>query len=479
MTKDVRKSYPQEKNLRLGKRYLSEVEEEIRQVYISDNRPWVIGYSGGKDSSATTQLVWNALTTLPKRLLKKPVYVISSDTLVETPVIVDHINSNMEKIQKTATEKNLPFSAKKVKPDLNDTFWVNLIGRGYPIPYSRSRWCTDRLKIKPANKFILDKVSQHGEVLVVLGVRKSESATRAQVLSLRSIKGTRLKTHSSLPGAFVYTPIVDFSTKNVWDYLLDNPPPWADVNSNQYLFDLYKSAHDGECPLVIDDTTTSCGKSRFGCWTCTVVTKDHSMESLIESGEAWMKPLLDFRNHLSNLQEPAQKAKYRDHRRRDGKAYFKRDSNEIAWGQTRLSKGMPQELLEGLLKTQIEVQKHEPNLILISEEEIHEIRRLWKSEQSDWLDQVIYIYNKVMNKDLDWVQDEIGTFTTVERTILEQLCNKKKVPFEIVAELLDLERQYYGMSRRANIYKRIDKILRKEWRPLEEILAQRNPGGQN
>ncbi|MCB1193045.1 MAG: hypothetical protein H7A23_12965 [Leptospiraceae bacterium] len=36
-----------------------------------------------------------------------------------------------------------------------------------------------------------------------------------------------------------------------------------------------------ECPLVIDDTTPSCGNSRLGCWTCTVIDQDKSMGYMI------------------------------------------------------------------------------------------------------------------------------------------------------------------------------------------------------
>jgi len=459
------------KDSRFGERFLSEIYEEIRMLYLSDNRPWVIGFSGGKDSTAALQLVWYALESLSPAKRHKPVYIISSDTLVETPVVVEQINSSLREIKVAAKHLNLPFYPNKIKPEITQSYWVNLIGRGYPVPYSRSRWCTDRLKIAPANRFILDKVAQYGEVILLLGVRKSESVTRAQVINLRTIEGTLLKRHTSLAGAFVYAPIVDFSTNDVWNYLLNTPSPWGGENGNKYLFDLYQSANSDECPLVIDNTTPTCGNSRFGCWVCTLVKKDHSMESLIQSGEKWMMPLLEFRNFLSSLNEPAQKQKYRDHRRRDGKVYFKKDSKEIALGQTRISKGLPQILLRKVLETQLAVQKHDPNLVLISEPELHEIRRLWRTEQSDWLDQVPTIYNEVTGEQLDWAQDDIGVFGKEEKEILAKICKETDVPTEMVMELLDLEKEFHGMSRRTNIYKRIDKVFKKEWRSHEEISA--------
>ena len=164
------------------------------------------------------------------RKRKKPVYVISTDTFVETPTIADYIDRALAKINDAAKRQHLPISATKLFPLINDSFWVNLIGRGYPAPSQLFRWCTERLKIKPADRFILEKVSQHGEIILVLGVRKLESATRAQVMKLYKIKGKTLSRHSKFPQSFVYTPIEDFSKDDVWLYLLQNPSPWGGNN---------------------------------------------------------------------------------------------------------------------------------------------------------------------------------------------------------------------------------------------------------
>jgi DNA sulfur modification protein DndC len=246
-----------------------------------------------------------------------------------------------------AREQGLPFTAHKVTPSVGDSFWVNLIGRGYPAPSQRFRWCTDRLKIQPANRFILDKVAHHGQVVVVLGVRKSESSTRAQVMSLHRIKGSALSRHSTLPGAFVYTPIEDFSLDDVWTYLLQVPSPWG--SNNRDLVTLYRNAQAGECPLVVDKTTPSCGKSRFGCWVCTVVTKDNSMEAMIESGEQWLEPLLKYRNLLASTQDPAVKGQWREFKRRNGQVMTTSDGRIIP-GPYRLARR--QLLLRQLLRVE-------------------------------------------------------------------------------------------------------------------------------
>ena len=286
---------------------LDELYEEIKNLYLEDDRPWVVGFSGGKDSTATLQLIWYAISSLPKEKRKKHIYVVSSDTLVESPPISAYIQRTIKNINEAAKKQGLPLSAEIVYPEINETFWVNLIGRGYPAPQTKFRWCTDRMKIRPTNRFIMDKISKHGEVIIVLGVRKSESMTRAQVMKLRQIKNSMLRRHAYFPRAFVYTPIEDFTTDDVWSYLLQVPNPWG--NDNQELLNLYKSSQGGECPLVIDTYTPSCGNSRFGCWTCTVVTRDKSLESFVENmaGADWMIPMVEIRNMLAETQDPEKK----------------------------------------------------------------------------------------------------------------------------------------------------------------------------
>ncbi|MGO7164421.1 DNA phosphorothioation system sulfurtransferase DndC [Rhizobium johnstonii] len=235
---------------------LSSRIEEIQRVYLSDNRPWVVGYSGGKDSTCTLQLVWQALSGLPEEQRRKPVFVISSDTLVETPVIVRYIDVTLERIDVAARSQGLPIQTQKVMPRVDRSFWVNLIGRGYPAPSRRFRWCTERLKIEPADEFIRERVAEYGEVVMVLGVRTSESATRAQSMSFHKIKGSLLSRHSSLLNAFVYAPIEAFSTDDVWTYLLQNDSPWG--NDNRDLVAMYRNAAAGECPLVVDTSTCVC-----------------------------------------------------------------------------------------------------------------------------------------------------------------------------------------------------------------------------
>jgi DNA sulfur modification protein DndC len=453
----------------LNRQYLDQISDEIRQVYLNDGRPWIIGYSGGKDSTTALQLIWYALAKLPVEQRAKPVYIISSDTLVETPKIVDYIDSSLEHMNKAAQEQNLPFTAHKVRPVLEDTFWVNLIGRGYPAPSSQFRWCTERLKIDPANRFILDKVTAHGEVVVVLGVRKAESATRAQVMSLHQIKGSPLSRHSTLPNAYTYTPIKDFTTNDVWIYLLQVPSPWG--SNNHQLVTLYKNAQAGECPLVVDKTTPSCGNSRFGCWVCTVVTRDSSMESMIENGEDWLEPLLEFRNMLAATQDVAVKSQVRSLKRRNGQIMTKSSGEGFVYGPYKMDQR--KKLLRLLLQTQKQVRTNgpDPGQVLISPQELEQIRRIWRTEEQDWEDSVPKIYREVLGEDLVWVTDELPAFSSEERGTLDLICARHGVSSDMVAKLLDVERSLHAISRRAGIQQKIASVLAEEWRTEEEILA--------
>jgi len=446
--------------------------DEIREIYRSDSRPWVVGYSGGKDSTTALQLIWTAIRALPEAERTKTIYVISSDTLVETPVVSHYIDVTLERIAAAAAEQGMPVVTNKVMPTIDRSFWVNLIGRGYPAPSRRFRWCTERLKIEPANEFIKSRVAEFGEVIMVLGVRSQESATRAQVMSLHSIEGSKLSRHSSLLNAFVYAPIANFSTDDVWTYLLQNASPWG--SDNRDLVAMYRNAQAGECPLVVDTTTPSCGSSRFGCWVCTVVDKDKSMEAMIGSGEEWLTPLLEYRDKLADTQKPEDKIKYRDFRRRSGKVQFIGDTDRVMPGPYTMN--YCRELLRELLKTQKDVAADAPigeAPILIHEAELHEIRRLWRTERGDWPDSVPRIVREELGRDLDWATEDTVAFTSDDNELLDSLCAENDVPTELVVKLLDIERASHGLKRRHAVHTRIEDAFREEWRDLDTLVAER------
>jgi len=449
-------------------RTLESIYDEIREVYLGDNRPWIIGFSGGKDSTCMTQLIWHALSDLPKEKLQKKIHIISSDTLVESPKIVEQIVNTLDIMELAAKKQGLPISTNLVRPEIKDSFWVCLLGLGYPAPSSNFRWCTDRLKIKNADRFINEKVSEYGEAIVCLGTRKDESGSRNQLMNLYEIKGSYLSRHSKFAQTYVYTPLRDFITEDVWNYLLQNKNPWGANNRN--LLSLYQNANASECPLVVDTSTPSCGNSRFGCWVCTVVEKDKSMEGLIDSGEDWMEPLLELRQDLKDSQDPEKKLEIRDFKRRTGQVTFQTDGTEkITPGPYKIE--FRKDFLKKLLLAQISVRKNgpDPKMDLILKEELHEIQRIWRMEQGDWENSVYQIYEDITGEAISPIQEDLGGFSNVEQEILNNVCKSNDVPKLLVSKLLHAEFDSQGMTRHSKVFTKIGKILSEEWRGFESL----------
>jgi len=449
-------------------RTLKEIYDEIREVYLSDNRPWILGFSGGKDSTCMVQLIWHAIMDLPKEKRQKRIYIISSDTLVESPKIVEQITKTLDGMEEAAKKQRLPISTNLVRPEIKDSFWVCLLGLGYPAPSNNFRWCTDRLKIRNADRFIKEKVSEYGEAIVALGTRKDESGSRAQLMNLYEIEGSPLSRHSKFAQTYVYTPLRDFTTEDVWNYLLQNKNPWG--GNNRDLLALYQNANAAECPLVVDTSTPSCGNSRFGCWVCTVVAEDKSMQNLIDSGEDWMEPLLELRQELKDTQDPEKKLEIRDFKRRDGKVTFFTDGTEkITPGPYKID--FRKEFLKKLLLAQNKVRKNgpDPKMCLILEEELHEIQRIWRMEQGDWENSVYRIYEETTGEKIFPLQEDLGGFSNVEQEILDQVCVNNDVPKLLVSKLLHAEFDSQGMTRHSKVYAKIGKILSEEWRGEEKL----------
>jgi len=445
---------------------IQEIKQHIKKVYSTYARPFVIGFSGGKDSTATLQMVWEAIKEIPKKERTNNIHIICTDTLVETPYIITYINDTLEKISKSASSQSLPITVHKLTPLIEKTFWVNLIGKGYPAPSQQFRWCTERLKINPANRFIEEQVSKSKEVTIVLGARSAESSSRQQVLSKLKRDALGLSKHASLPEAYVYTPIENLTTDEVWTYLLSNKCAWG--GNNRDLAAIYQNADDGECPMVVDKSTPSCGNSRFGCWVCTLVQKDTTMQNLIDSGEEWMTPLFEFREMLSETQEPTKKSIYRDHKRRDGQAGIVRDGSKLSYGPYKLK--WRKTFLKELLSAQKKIQEERPEVefTAISLDELEMIRKIWREESHDWQDSVPTIYKEVNGEEYPITPEDGVTFNNDDHQLLENLC-ESEMQVDLIARLIDLERSMEGMSRRSGIINKINRIFNEEWRTKQEI----------
>lgn len=349
--------------------HIGMTRELLLKNYLADERPWVVAYSGGKDSTLVLQLVYELINTL-KPEQRKPVFVIASDTRVEAPNVESYLAQRIDEINSHAKANNLPVKAVLAKPALEQGFWFNLIGKGYPPPTRWFRWCTSKMKIKPVQNAIEDVIAEYGSVILLLGSRTGESSQRSKTMKQRELSSRMLNPHKEMPNALVLSPIADWSSDEVWEYLFtNNPPPWG--GNHDFMLNLYRQANSGECPVVMDLNTPSCGNSRFGCWTCTVVKADKSMESFIENGESWMKPLNQYRNWLKEIREDESR---RSPLRRNGAEGF---GPFIA--STR------KEMLQRLLKVEQEVKQ-----TLILDEEIVEIQRQW-DEDFDIMDTAFVI----------------------------------------------------------------------------------------
>lgn len=424
---------------------IAHLENEIIDQYLYDEdatRPWIIGFSGGKDSTMLLQTVWNALRKIEPGLLSRQIYVVCNDTLVENPRIVKFINKTLRKIQKAANEQQIPLIVEETIPKLDDSFWVRLIGLGYPAPNKFYRWCTERLKINPTTRLITEKIGENGAAIILLGTRSDESSNRAASIKKHEIKGQRLRKHQ-LPNAYVYAPLKDITTNELWQYLNQVPPPWG--GNHKELVTLYRNANAGDCPLVIDDTTPSCGNSRFGCWVCTVVNKDKSMEGLIENGEDWMQPLADIRNFLIETRDNPEI--WREKRRRTGEIV------ENRWGPYKFETRV--EILRRVLKAQKGIEEAE-GIELITHQEMVLIQFHWyrdlffKTRVSD-------IYNKIYKTKLDMSKQEEKQ--KQESDLLRKSCKQEPKDVELIHDLLALQKTKTLMMRKRGLLEDIENRL--------------------
>ncbi|WP_082652779.1 DNA phosphorothioation system sulfurtransferase DndC [Aureimonas sp. AU12] len=349
------------------------IVSSIRAEYLSETQayPWIIGFSGGKDSTVVTHAVFEALLQISPSRRTRPVHLVSNDTMVESPLVIAHLDVVTQRIAEAADGLGLPITVARTKPDPDKTFWVLLIGKGYPSPNMTMRWCTDRLKIQPTSGYIKGQVSESGAAIVLLGVRRDESQSRQKSIDRwRNARGSNLSPHERLPGALIYRPIVDLAVEDVWEILGTCHAPWG--GDHTALIKLYRDAEGGECPVVLSvDEAPGCGtaNSRFGCWTCTVVEKDKSLQGFVDAGQHHYVPLLGFRDWLRSIRN---KPEMRQIVRRNGKVSFSPDGKHIPGPFTVQAR---REILARLLDVQSQF-----GAPLITDDEVHRIHQHWSEE---------------------------------------------------------------------------------------------------
>jgi DNA sulfur modification protein DndC len=437
---------------------------ELKDQYLIDDnlRPWIIGFSGGKDSTALLQLVWLAVKQIPSEERQREIYVVCNDTLVENPVIQNYVDDVLKKIEQSAVEQELPIKVQKTIPRLEDSFWVNVIGRGYPVPNNTFRWCTERMKIKPTSRFITEQVVENGEAIVLVGTRRSESVTRANSIKKHEIRGSRLTKHPLNINTYTYSPIKELQLEEVWYIINTMTSPWGADNS--ILFDIYAnaSADDYECPtMVTDDKHHSCGQSRFGCWTCTVVKEDKSLTAQVNNGQTWLKPLMDLRTSMFDERNISEN---RETTRRNGQYAVTEDGHN----QGNYTIEYRIKLLKQILETQREIQKYDSKIELIKNSELIAIQVIWRRDlaipNKNYKEITNYatvseIYNKIYHKGLD--MKNLDEKLQKETDLLKSVCNDESQDFSLIQELLELQKQKALLNRKRGLKDEMEQVIEK------------------
>ena len=440
-----------------------DIKEEMKLVYLHDKRPWMIGYSGGKDSTLLCQLVFEMLLSLPEYKRWKPVYIVTSDTLVENPIIKKYMHRMSAAINLASEEQKLNVQAHMIYPETRQTFWSLVIGLGYPTPEPPGfRWCTERLKINPSNAFTYNTIKKDGEIVILLGVRKAESAARSRSISSREIEGKILVPHEQIPKAYVYSPLADVKNENVWEYLLKSDGKSAWGTDNNYLYSLYQGENLGEEDSVVGqvnkDNMKVTGNSRFGCWICTMVKEDKSLKNFIDHGATELIPLRDFRNWLVELRSNPEA---RDYRRRNGSVYVMANGE---YGRGPFTMDARKEILRRLLRLE-----NETGFDLISIEELKTIDKMWEDEGDLFRRALVDIYYEEKHERLPWDNFKKAKYDADTLSTIAELCEKHDVPFDLVSKLMISVDNTKFFTRSSVSAKNVERILNEGWLHFEAV----------
>lgn len=440
-----------------------DIIKEIMIVYKHDERPWLIGYSGGKDSTLLVSLVYEAAQRLKEAgsELTKRIYIITSDTMVENPIVKNYMHSSSNQINAAAKHDQLNIQAKIIFPEADQTFWSRVIGLGYPTPEPPGfRWCTERLKINPMNAFVNKCIEDNGEIVILLGVRKGESLTRQKTITAREIEGKLLNMHNDIPNAYVYNPITEVPNELVWEFLLkgDCKSPWG--SDMKYLFNLYQGENLGEEKSVLGeidrDKIPVTGNSRFGCWCCTMVKEDKSLQNFINhSGPEDAKKLTMLRDFRNRLLEMRIDETLRDHKRRNGAVYKKADGS---FGLGPFTLEARKLILEGLLQLEIET-----GYELITIPELKAIDKMWDEEGDLSCRNLVDTYYKIKGKKLPWDEYKSPRFDEDAISIIHEVADKYDIPVELITKLIVSVDENKHITRNNKLQKSFDQIINQNW----------------
>lgn len=454
----------------------------LKEYYLNDSRLLCIAYSGGKDSTAILYLLCSMLKDLQNSSIKldKKIYVINSNTLAELPPLLKHLKSSLQSVSDFALKNDLPIIVKEVFPRLIDTLNVQLLGVGMPPPSNTFRWCTDKLKVNPIDKEI-KKIFLDGKFISVIGTRKDESYSRSARIEKLSVKGTNLKINDRYPNASNLMPIEDWSTKDIWEYLLKQKNDLVNID---FLWKLYSDASGkdaGECSFVgaggkdIDDGKLGCGTSRFGCWQCYMVRDtDKSLDGLMKSGYENINLYQEYRDWYWNLTQQGWE-KTRDvynHRTQIRDLYNKGGEDSPKFGMT-MPKGLKLKIRKEAFKKTLELQS-KLNEIIITEDEIIEIQKRWILEGDLELTAFRVARKNKYDLNVYSLQRDMQINIKEAKFFYKKYLNKKENKKEFA--ILTLKRfaiqkilNYDKINKKFFPSKFIEKHIRKEWKKSKLI----------
>lgn len=421
---------------------IEETKQLLKEQYLADDRPWVVTFSGGKDSSTVLHLTVEVIQELKKENKDtKTVYIVSSDTRVEMPVIDKYFHKKIKELKKFINEQQLNMQVAVVSPESKDSYWPLLLGKGYPSPNQSFRWCTDRLKIKPATKFLTSLSTNNKSILMLLGVRSDESQTRAKSIEKRDRNHRGLVKHDNVPNTFVLSPVKHWTNPEVWSFLSKYKAPWGSHNDMMKLYD--KGSGEADCNIALNPESPSCGKTRFGCWVCTVVSKDKSMENMLKNEEdQWMKPLHDFRNDLEKYREV-----------NSGKRQSIRRNGQKGFGPFTMA--TRQELFEKLLKIEKDLLNNLEGRYLISDEDIIQIQKEWLHD-GDFFETAINLANRYGR---NIRHESKKAFSNDEQNYFRSLCEENGIQIELMDKLIQTEHKYRHQLKRSGVFTDIEETV--------------------
>lgn len=332
---------------------MKEIREEIKEEYLRFNGTFAVMFSGGKDSSLVLTLWWQALKEIPKEHRVKPVYVISGDTMVETPLMTAYVRKTMNKIQEQAKKDELPIITKLVQPEMKNRYFYKMLGRGNlpPSPNSNTgRWCTGHLKQTPTHK-VIEEIIKNAQttfdtelfkgwidnqvqvsfeegykVHMSLGVRNEESARRRGSIDKHAFsKESKYAKHSDYKEILCYHPVKFVTNDELLFYFLELGTLPFGVTLEE--LERQYGTSFAECGLQhskLQDTSCGVAGSRSGCWVCPLARpNDPMLLGLIEEEGLtkysyllnWKKTHMAMRNDV-RYREVKRRVKENNHKKR-------------------------------------------------------------------------------------------------------------------------------------------------------------------